>query len=221
MDEAFYYYAALSGADVLSTYDCMTPSLVGGETYLRLRLTTDASVTTSTPTGSAVDGEAENYQLVITGLPSLIISKAVQTYSDPVNLLTSPKAIPCEELTYTVAVSNSGTGTADDISITDTIPANMDLILNDINPGAGPVAFIDGTAPNVPSGLTYSFITLDDLTDSLDFSIDGTDWSYAPTPVGGIDNAVRHIRIRPTGSFSGASGGNNAVFSIEFKVKIQ
>ena len=80
---------------------------------------------------------------------------------------------------------------------------------------------IDGTAPNLPSGLTYSFITLDDLTDSLDFSIDGTDWSYAPTPVGGIDSAVRHIRIRPTGSFSGASGGNNAVFSIEFKVKIQ
>jgi len=199
----------------------MTPPLVVGETYLRLRLSTDASVTTSTPIGSAVDGEAEDYQLVISGLPSLTISKAVQTYSDPVNLLTSPKAIPGAELTYTVAISNSGTGTADDISITDTIPADMDLILTDINPGAGPVAFIDGAAPNLPSGLTYSFISLNDLTDSLDFSIDGTDWSYAPTPVGGIDNAVRHIRIRPTGSFSGASGGNNAVFSIEFKVKIQ
>ena len=199
----------------------MTPPLVVGPTYLRLRLTTDATVTTATPTGMAVDGEAEDYQLVITGLPSLTVSKTVQAFSDPVNLLANPKAIPGAEMLYTILVINSGSGTADDINITDVIPANTDLILTDINPGAGPVAFIDGIAPDLPSGLTYSYTSLADLADSLDFSIDGIDWTYPPNPVSGIDNAVRHIRVKPTGSFSGASGGNNAAFSIQFKVRIQ
>jgi uncharacterized repeat protein (TIGR01451 family) len=145
----------------------------------------------------------------------------VQAFSDPVNLLSNPKAIPGAEMMYTILVNNSGSGVADDIIITDVIPANMDLILTDINPGAGPVAFIDGTAPDLPSGLTYSYTSLVDLADSLDFSMDGVDWTYPPTPVSGIDNAVRHIRVKPTGSFSGASGGNNAAFSLQFKVRIQ
>jgi uncharacterized repeat protein (TIGR01451 family) len=199
----------------------MTPPLAAGPTYLRLRLTTDATVTTATPAGTAVDGEAEDYQLVISGLPSLTVSKTVQTFSDPVNLLSNPKAIPGAEMMYTILVVNSGSGTADNISITDVIPANMDLVLTDINPGEGPVAFIDGMAPDLPSGLTYSYTTLADLADSLDFSIDGVDWTYIPNPASGIDNAVRHIRIKPAASFSGASGGNNAAFSIQFKVRIQ
>jgi len=199
----------------------ITPPLAAGPTYLRLRLTTDATMTTATPTGMAVDGEAEDYQLIISGLPSLTVSKTVQAFSDPVNLLSNPKAIPGAEMMYTILVNNSGSGVADDIIITDVIPANMDLILTDINPGAGPVAFIDGTAPDLPSGLTYSYTSLVDLADSLDFSMDGVDWTYPPTPVSGIDNAVRHIRVKPTGSFSGASGGNNAAFSLQFKVRIQ
>lgn len=41
-------------------------TVVVGETYLRLRLTSDASVTTSTPAGSATDGEVEDYAVSVT-----------------------------------------------------------------------------------------------------------------------------------------------------------
>ena len=42
------------------------PDLQVGDTYIRLRLTSDGSVTTSTPTGAAADGEVEDYSLIVT-----------------------------------------------------------------------------------------------------------------------------------------------------------
>ncbi|ETX03510.1 MAG: hypothetical protein ETSY2_33260 [Candidatus Entotheonella gemina] len=49
------------------------PGIVAGVTYARFRLTTDTSIATGTaatsvPTGTAIDGEVEDYQLIIGGL---------------------------------------------------------------------------------------------------------------------------------------------------------
>jgi len=69
--------------------------LTPGTAYLRLRLTTDTAVTTATPTGSAINGEAEDYQLPIAGLPQLTVLK----------LANASTAKPGSTLTYSVTVS--------------------------------------------------------------------------------------------------------------------
>ncbi len=50
---------------VALTWNSLPGDIQPGSTYLRLRLTTDSSITTSTPAGTADDGEVEDYSLVI------------------------------------------------------------------------------------------------------------------------------------------------------------
>ena len=56
---------------------------------------------------------------------NLIITKSVAVISDPVNFGTNPKAIPGAILEYTILIDNDGTETADNLSITDIIGADM------------------------------------------------------------------------------------------------
>ena len=52
------------------------------------------------------------------------------------------------------------------------------------------------------SGLTYSFTSLANATDDLEFSNNGgASWTYVPTiDANGVDANVTHVRIRPKGS---------------------
>jgi len=155
-------------------------------------------------------------------LPSLMVLKSVQTISDPV-LGTSPnaKAIPGAFMLYTITVTNSGPGTAGSVIITDPIPANTELYVNDIGgAGSGPVAFVNGATP---SGLTYSFINLASGADSLFFSNDaGATYAWTPVAdVNGCDVNVNNIKVTMGGTMNGASGGNNPSFSLKFMVRVK
>lgn len=149
--------------------------------------------------------------------PSITVLKSVQTYSDPVNATSNPKAIPGSEMTYTILVTNSGAGTVDagTTVINDPIPANMSICVSTLcsNP---PVVFSCSAVP--ACGLTYSYA-------AVTYSIaggGGAPFTYTPVPdAAGYDAAVTGVQITPAGVFNGASGGNNPSFSLSLRMKIK
>jgi uncharacterized repeat protein (TIGR01451 family) len=143
--------------------------------------------------------------------------------SDPVNGATLPKAIPGAVVSYTIQVTNSGAGTAQNNTtvIDDPIPANTRLFVGDLGgAGSGPISFVNGTPS---SGLTYTFTSLSNGTDDVSFSNTGCSpfTNYTPVPdVNGFDAAVTCIRINPKGVFAAASGGSNPNFQAIFRVRV-
>jgi hypothetical protein len=72
------------------------------------------------------------------------------------------------------------------------------------------------------SGLTTcTFGNKNTTTDCVEFSTDGSTWTYVPTPdADGFDPAARYIRFVPQGPFNASSGGNPwAEFSFRVRVK--
>ena len=150
--------------------------------------------------------------------PELVVAKQVVTVADPYNETINPKAIPGAEILYTVTVSNQGAGTVDNntFTVTDAIPTDACMLVRDVaGPGSGPVVFQDGTPA---SGLSYSFISLGNTTDDLEFSDDGgLSFNYTPIPnASGCDAAITHIQINPTGIFAADTGGGTPQVSFEF-----
>ncbi|MBI5562575.1 MAG: DUF11 domain-containing protein [Deltaproteobacteria bacterium] len=180
-----------------------------------------ATVTAKEGTEDAVSDAGIGAFDVVVLMPSLMVMKSVQTISDPVNGASpNAKAIPGAVMLYTVSVTNSGSGAAESVVMTDPRPANTKLYVNDVNgPGSGPVLFVDGATP---SGLTYSFVNLASAADCVGFSNDGgTTWTYTPVPdADGYDAAVTNIAVSLTNSFNAASGGNNPSFSLKFRVRV-
>lgn len=156
-------------------------------------------------------------------LPSIAALKSVQAYSDPVNRVSSPKAIPGSFMLYTILVTNTGPGTVDNNTtvITDPIPANTELFVGDINgAGSGPVLFANGTTA---SGLSYSFISLASTTDNLSFSSNSaSSYGYSPAAdANQCDAAVTHLKISLGGIFRASDGTNHPSFSVKFRVKVK
>lgn len=153
--------------------------------------------------------------------PAITLAKSAVVYSDPVNTTTDPKAIPGSKITYTIQATNSGAGAVDSGTtvITDPIPANTALFVNDIAAGSGPVLFTQGATT---SGLTYAFTALGNTSDDVDFSNDnGATWAYVPIPdVGGCDPLVTNLRINPQGAFIGNAQPNPS-FSLSFRVCVK
>jgi len=164
---------------------------------------------------------AANATLTV-GLPSFTVAKSVLTYSDPLNGTTLPKAIPGAVVTYSIQVTNTGAGTADNNTtvILDAIPANTQLFVGNLGAPSGPIAFVNGTPS---SGLTYTFNSLGDGTDDVSFSNTGCSpfTSFTPMPdVDGFNAFVTCIRINPKGVFAAASGGSNPSFEVRFRVRV-
>lgn len=160
------------------------------------------------------------------GLPSLLIVKSAQTYSDPINGTSSPRAIPGSFVTYTIQVINSGHGAvdADTTILTDPIPANTELFVGDIDgigPATGPVLFSDGATA---SGLNYTFTNLNSSTDNLAFSDNNaTNYNKINTAPDSneCDPSVTNIKIPLSGIFNGSDGVNHPSFNVKFKVRIK
>jgi hypothetical protein len=154
--------------------------------------------------------------------PDILVLKSVQVYSDPVNLQDNPKAIPGSVMFYTVMVTNRGGSTdTDTVVITDPMPVNTEVFVNDINgAGSGPLLFTDG---NSVSGLSYSMNSLASTTDNISFSNDnGASFGYTPIPnVDGYDIAVTDIKVSLSGPFNASSGAPHPSFSIIFRVRVQ
>lgn len=178
--------------------------------------------------GRPVDGNADGIAVCDMGAyeaeplyPEFDVQKSVDTQSDPISGGTNPKALPGAMMQYTISISNAGPGAADQDSmiVTEALPPDTYLVVADFDAGnPGPVAFVDGVPP---SGLMYSFDTLDSVTDDIEFSDDGgASYVYVPTPDAyGADPNVTHFRILPKGAapFSGA----DPVVSFLFKVLVR
>ena len=156
--------------------------------------------------------------------PDLLMQKNLLTVFDPVSNTTNPKAIPGGWVEYTITATNNGKGDVDDetTTITDPIASDVDLFVGDLGAaGSGPVDFADG-AGSASSGLIYVFIALGNLTDDVEFSTDGVDYSFVPTPdADGFDTAVRFIRVNPSGTFLGRSTATPTSFDLRFRVRVQ
>lgn len=179
----------------------------------------------TTANGGTNTAAASDTLTVGGGSPSLMVAKMSTAFSDPVNDLVNPKRIPGGFVTYTIIVTNSGSGAVDNNTtvITDPIPVSADLFVGDVGaPGSGPVGFVQGTPT---SGLTYTFTALANATDDVLFSSDGgATYTYTPVPdVNGMDPLVTHIRINPKGVFAGdpSPGSPSPNFSISFRIRIE
>ncbi|MBT8066755.1 MAG: DUF11 domain-containing protein [Gammaproteobacteria bacterium] len=205
----------------------------GGNVSLTLQASVDAGAGGSTITNTAsVDFLSQNdpnptndlatVDIVPLGTPSLTVVKAVMVLEDPINGTVDPKAIPGATMRYMISLTNSGGGPvdADTLVVTDPLPANMALRVLDFDGStAGPVQFIDGSPA---SGLSYSFVALDDITDDVEFSDDGgATFDYEPqADANGVDTAVNAIRINPKGAFA-SSGGGDPNLQLAFKMIVQ
>jgi len=153
---------------------------------------------------------------------SLTILKSVQTVSDPIHGTTNPYNIPGAQMLYTIQVTNSGSGSTDTdtVVVNENIPANTALQVTDLGgAGSGPVLFIDGSPV---SGLTYTFTSLGSLTDDLEFSTDGVDWTYVPTAdANGVDSNVLYLCINPKSAMLSNGGGGDPSFQLRFTVIVQ
>jgi uncharacterized repeat protein (TIGR01451 family) len=148
--------------------------------------------------------------------PGLTLTKTSTAYSDPLNNLTDPKLIPGGVAEYTITATNPGgyIVTSNSIAVTDATPAGLDLVVADIGvAGSGPGALVPGS-----SGLGYSFISLANAGDSIEFSNDGgATYTYTPTiSANGTDPAVTHVRIRPTGTMAA-----NSNFAIRLRYRVE
>jgi hypothetical protein len=149
-------------------------------------------------------------------LPDLLVTKSVQTISDPINGGSNPKAIPGAVMLYTINVSNQGPGTVDSntMLVVDAVPPDSDLF---VDTGSGdPIVFADGP---VASGLSYNYGANVTFTNQAG---GGPPFNYTPSPDGqGFDPAVTGYRVNPGGSMSAASGSDFPAFSVLLRVRVR
>jgi len=146
-----------------------------------------------------------------TYVPVFEVSKETTTLSDPANNNTNPKSIPGAIIEYAITVTNTGEGEADanTFNIDDEIPANTSLVVSGLSCGNA-VQFTDGSPS---SGLACG---------TVEFSQDGTNYSYTPTPSGpnNTDSSVRYIRIKPSGTFNAGGSGSAPNATFRFQVEV-
>ena len=221
-----------SPADLDATTGTYGPAVINGiaqgtdnTNRFSFKITAPGGVVVGTALSSTatIGGETSEFggNVVVTAGPDLLVTKQVQSVTDPVNGATNPKSIPGSAQQYTVKVTNQGTGPVDNNSvlIVDKVPTNTRMFVGNLGaPGSGPVAFVNGTPS---SALTWTFTALNNLTDDLDFSNDGgTTWTYVPTAdAQGCDAAVTDIRMRPKGTMPG-QGVGSPNFELQFRVVV-
>lgn len=152
--------------------------------------------------------------------PNLVVAKTVDVVADPVDGIINPKAIPGASVDYLIQVVNTAKGVVDShtVVIGDSIPSDAELYVGDLGlPGSGPMEFLNGP---VPSGLTYTFISLDSGADDVTF-FDSLG-EYVPSPdLDGYDSAVVSFKVNPKGQFAAASGASTPSFTLRFRARLK
>lgn len=209
----FGAFALAAGASATITFNATVGSAMPAASYY------NSARFEQTSAGIGFNGNANNQALITASnpTPSLMFLKTVAIISDPVNGATNPKFIPGAVAQYTLRAINSGTGSVDNntTAITDAIPANTALFVNDIGgTPAGPVSFTQGTPS---STLTYANPA------DVSFSNDGgATWTYAPTAgTDGCDPLVTHIKLNPKGTFVGNPTPPSPSFDLSFRVCVK
>ncbi len=219
--------AALSGATLAAGSNCnYSVSVTAGATGSYTNVIPVGGATATI--GTANVGNVAPATAVLSVTQGLTIAKRSRTVFDPSNQYNNPKAIPGAYVQYSLTVSNPSNlpVTADSVVLTDSIPQNTQLVVAPVyaTQGAtnarGPFQYndgIDGTGvTGTPSGLTFTYVSTSDTTDSSSFSSDGTTYGYAPTANGlSVDPAVRAVQFRMFGTMA-----PNSVFTVNFIVRI-
>ncbi|WP_084168943.1 CCXG family PEP-CTERM protein [Hellea balneolensis] len=118
----------------------------------------------------------------------------------------SPYAIPGAIVRYDLNVINEGISVdSNTLTLTDVFPEDVALVTS--APGA--FNFTDG--PHI-SGLSFNYNGAADMTDSVEFSVDGTDFTYVPNVP--TDTDVTHVRFNPSGTFNPNDAGDKPSFTI-------
>jgi trimeric autotransporter adhesin len=142
---------------------------------------------------------------------ALTLSTAVSTAWDPFNLALLPKAIPDAQVTYTITVSNAlGQSAAKNVIVSDPIPAKLKFYVGTGNPVT--------VTMGLGSSLTYTYTSLWDANDGLEFSNDnGNSWTYKPVAgADGSDPLVTNIRVKTGGTQYGLDS-----FTISYKAVVR
>jgi uncharacterized repeat protein (TIGR01451 family) len=193
----------------------------GGSATLNITTTVDSNppgtVVTNTAQVTNLDqididdtNDSDSVDFTVTSPPDVTLVKMTQ------NIGSTGYDIPGEIVRYTLIVTNfdSRSFNNDSIILSDPIPANTELVVAD-----PAITVSNNTAV---TGLTLTYVAIDDATDEVEFSTDGADFSYQPSDTGtGTDSSVTHIRFVPTGSMNGSSGGTDPSFTVTFMVRIK
>lgn len=142
----------------------------------------------------------------------LTLAKSVETFSDPVNGTTNPKAIPGAVMLYRVTVSNATDGTvdADTIEVSDVLPGQVMAFVS-----SGSVTITQGS---IPGGLTVSETDIFWTTQPGG----GAPHTYTPKPdQSGYDPAITGIRIRTRGSMAAGTADSPSTSTLTFRVRIR
>ena len=213
-DEDERAMATVSGGASSVTLSWSTlPGIIAGTTYARFRLARSGDLSPGSNGGAdegslgpGNSGEVEDYQLLITGAPSLNLVKNCNVPAD----CTTVSQLPNTELTYEINFTNSGTSAATSLLIVDAIPENTDYKL-------GTAVANTGT-----TGLTFSIEFSSDYN-PLNPGI--ATWTYTPVSGaggadGGYDRNVKAIRWRVTaGSLSQNAPNNTGGVSFVTKIR--
>lgn len=146
-------------------------------------------------------------------LPSLTIVKSATVVADPFG---GGAVIPGTQMQYAVIVTNTGPGYVDNDAtiVTDVIPANVTLYVD--TSSGDPVTFSCSGAP--PCGLSFIYASNVRYTDQspVPASPGAGCSNYTYTPAGVYDANVKGLCVNP----AGALNGNNASFTIYFRVRV-
>lgn len=181
-------------------------------TFMRLRWATTLDAPPSSLNLS--NGEVEDYQITILGIPILALAKTSVVFNPPG---TIPFSIPGNDMLYTINVVNNGSASTDSGSLflLDSLPVHLTFFNGDIDgagPAIGPVAFAGGG-----SGLTFN--PTGDLRYSNAIAAPSSFAACNYTPAAGYDPAVRHICFNPKGALlSGGAPAPQANFQIRARI---
>lgn len=167
------------------------------------------------------------YSQICSPAPDLQATKTIAVFDPSGTGSTDIFAIPGNDVTYTITVSNAGGGSvdADTILLIDQLPTEIVFINGDADgpgPGGDPVIFEDIET----TGLTLPFDFANDVGFSNAVTRPATfaECSYSPTvPFGEPDPAVRFVCINPKGSMGSAptTVAPDPTFAVSFRARIR
>jgi uncharacterized repeat protein (TIGR01451 family) len=145
-----------------------------------------SNTATVTPTGGTAKSATDNDN--VNGVPNLTITKVDNAGGSSITPSTG-NVIPGQTLTYTIVVSNTGTGAVPAASITDPFPSNFTGATWTAAASGGATGFsasgtgnIDDTAVDLPAGSTITYV----VTGTVSAAATGTLSNTATvTPNGG------------------------------------
>lgn len=163
---AYTLTADAADAGTAGTLGAETLATVGADTAgVDVVLADAAGDTDAVTSGDFSDTSA--YQVVTA---TLAVAKTSTVVSDPINGTTNPKAIPEAVMEYDITVTNTG-AQADNVVITDPIPANTTFVGGSVVATGATVAYSeDGGAtyiasPTDPTAVTHIRATFGSLAD--------------------------------------------------------